>query len=174
MIDIREIILADKQEYQQVVHLAYQAAEQMGIHFAAATADLATIEAHINSNLVYGLFSEGKLVSTVSLRLPWGNNPSFFGVPHIGWFATDPRVGKKGFGVQLLNWVEAEVLTKQLKLPFVTLGTAANHLWLNQFYQKQGYEEIECRDLTDDHTTIFYRKILNPSLFAAWQAKHKK
>ena len=169
---IREITTTDKPAYQALVHNAYQSVLDLGIHFAAATADSNLIETHIKTNLVYGLFIEHDLVCSLSLRLPWGNNPGPYGVPHIGWFATDPAYKKQGLATKLLNWVEKNILLDQLKTPFVTLGTAANHPWLTDFYTKQGFTEIGRADLSDDHTTIYYRKVLNPELFELWQKYH--
>ena len=166
---IREISLKDKSDYQALVHKAYRSVLDLGIHFAAATADAALIETHIQTNLVYGLFIDHQLVCSVSLRLPWGNNPGPYGVPHIGWFATDPDYKKQGLAATLLHWLEQHILLNQLKAPFVTLGTAANHPWLSDFYIKQGFEEIGRADLSDDHTTIYYRKILDQHLYQLWQ-----
>lgn len=106
------------------------------------------------------------------MRLPWGNNPGPFGVPHIGWLATHPDYKKQGLAIQLLNWVEKHILLQQLKVPFVTLGTAENHPWLSQFYLSQGFEEVGRADLIADHTTIYYRKILNQTLFEDYQQHH--
>ncbi|WP_439328003.1 GNAT family N-acetyltransferase [Lonepinella sp. BR2357] len=168
---IRKITAVDALEYQKVVHQAYQAVTELGIHFAAASADLNTVQNHINSNLVYGLFIDNQLACTLSLRLPWGNNPGPYGVPHIGWVATHPDFKKQGLAAQLLKWVEQEVLAA-LKVPFVTLGTAENHPWLANFYFHQGFEVVGRADLTPDHTTIYYRKILNPMLFELWSTHH--
>ena len=165
---IREITLADKLNYQMLVHKAYQPVLQLGIRFAAATADLDLIETHIRTNLVYGLYIDDQLVSTVSLRLPWGNNPGPYGVPHIGWFATDPVYKKQGLALRLLEYIE-KLLVHCFKASFVTLGTAANHPWLSRFYINNGFSEIGRADLTDDHTTIYYRKVLDTKLFELWQ-----
>lgn len=169
---IKEISLDDSADYQRLVHLAYQPVQALGIHFAAATAPLEMIEAHIKSNAVYAISQDGKLVCTLSLRLPWGNNPGPFGVPHIGWVATHPDYKKQGLASELLRWVEQNILITQLKVPFVSLGTAENHPWLSAFYVSHGFTEVSRVDLTSDHTTIFYRKILNPELFQLWSLKH--
>ena len=93
---------------------------------------------------------DGNLVCSISLRLPWGNNPGPYGVPHIGWLATHPDYKKQGLAVELIKWAEENILLKQLKVPFVTLGTAENHPWLNSFYIKQGFEDLQ-RDLRLPH-----------------------
>ena len=167
----RKLTALDAVEYQNLVHKAYKPVTALGINFAAATADLTSIETHLKTNFAYGLFIDNKLACTISLRLPWGNNPGPYGVPHIGWVATSPDYKKQGLAAKILAWVEREVLIKQLNVPFVTLGTAANHPWLSQFYIHYGFEEVGRADLTPDHTTIYYRKILNHELFALWK-KH--
>ncbi|MBN6066206.1 GNAT family N-acetyltransferase [Aggregatibacter actinomycetemcomitans] len=171
---IREITLADAQQYQQLLHDAYRPVLELGIHFAAATADLALIETHLRSNLAYGIFIQDQLACSVSLRLPWGNNPGPFGVPHIGWFATHPNFKQQGLAVKLLAWLEQHILRQQLKVPFVTLGTAENHPWLAKFYMNHGFVEIGRTNLTDDHTTVYYRKIIDETLFQLYQQHHAK
>lgn len=169
---IHRITLSDKLPYQQLLHRAYAPVVKLGIYFAAADANLALIEQHIQTNLVYGVFAQDNPICTISLRLPWGNNPGPYGVPHIGWFATDPDFAHQGLAKKLLTWLEQHILLAQLNLPFVTLGTAENHPWLNRFYQKNGFTEISRVNLTADHTTIYYRKILDPALFQLWQFTH--
>lgn len=168
----RQITFADAMDYQTLVHQAYRPVTELGIHFAAANADLAAIEQHISSNLVFATYVENKPICTLSLRLPWGNNPGPYGVPHIGWVATDPAFKQQGLAAELLAWVEKNILIQQLNVPFVSLGTAANHPWLSNFYIKQGFKENERVDLTPDHTTIYYYKILNQDLFQWWQQRN--
>lgn len=127
----RKLTALDAIEYQQLVHQAYASVTALGIHFVAATADLAAVEIHLKTNAAYGLFLNEQLVATISLRLPWGNNPGPYCVPHIGWIATHPEYKKQGLAIKMLNWVEQKILSKQFNLPFVTLGTAENHPWLS-------------------------------------------
>lgn len=160
--------------YQMLLHQAYQSVSEMGIHFTAATVKQKQIHHHIESNAVYILEIEGKLVSTLSIRFPWGNNPGPYGVPHLGWFATDPNYKGQGYGNQLWDWVEQHILIKQLKLPAVTLGTAANHPWLAQIYIKKGFKQIGFANLTTDHTTLYFEKILNPENYIEWKNRSNK
>lgn len=172
--EIRALTLSDSKNYQQLLHQAYQPVLALGIHFAAATVNLADVEQHLRTNLVFGGFIQGKLACSISLRLPWGNNPGPFGVPHIGWLATHPEYKKQGLAIQILHWVEQHILLAELKVPFVTLGTAENHPWLGKFYVAQGFEEIGQANLTADHTTIYYRKILDQQLYQDYQQHHTK
>lgn len=38
---------------------------------------------------------DGRIIATITLRMPWGKQPGPYGVPHIWWFAVDPDTGKK-------------------------------------------------------------------------------
>lgn len=171
-VEYRRVTLEDAKEYQQLIHQAYKPVTELGINFAAASATLTDIETHIRTNLVFATYIDEKLVCTLSLRLPWGNNPGPYGVPHIGWVATDPSFKQQGLAAELLDWVEKYILIGQFKLPFVSLGTAANHPWLSNFYIKQGFIENERVDLSSDHTTIYFYKVLNQETFKLWQQRN--
>lgn len=166
---IRQITLDDQQQYLELIHKAYQSVEALGIHFAAATADLDFICEHITNNAVYGLQKSGQLVSTLSIRFPWGNNPGPYGLPHLGWFATDPDYKQLGLGNELMQWVEEHILINVLKAPAVTLGTAENHPWLIKMYEKHHFRRIGHANLGHGHTTIYLQKILNEALYQNWQ-----
>ncbi len=165
----RLITKSDIPAYQALLHNAYQMTTNLGIHFAAATVNAEQITHHIQSNAVYLFEKESKLVSTLSIRFPWGNNPGPYGLPHLGWFATDPKYKGQGYGNQLWDWVEQQILINQLKLPAVTLGTAQNHPWLAQMYIKKGFSPIGQADLTEDHTTVYFEKIFNQKSYTEWK-----
>ena len=170
----RLINRSDITAYQQLLHRAYQATSQLGIHFAAATVEAEEIIQHIDSNPVYLFEKDHKLISTLSIRMPWGNNPGPYGLPHLGWFATDPAYKGQGYGNALWNWVEKEILINQLKLPAVTLGTAANHPWLAKIYRQKGDQLIGQADLTCDHTTLYFEKILNNQNYCEWKKRSNR
>lgn len=170
---IRQITLEDKHDYLSLTHEAYRSVKQLGIQFAAADADITLIEEHLSSNGVYAIQKEGRLISTLSIRYPWGNNPGPFGLPHLGWFATAPEFKQQGLGKALMQWVEEHVLTRVLKAPAVSLGTAQSHPWLIEMYKKQGFEEVAQADLGHGHTTIYLRKTLDPTLFQHWQKRQQ-
>jgi GNAT superfamily N-acetyltransferase len=172
-ITIRAVDINEKEAYRTLIHSAYEANEELGIHFAAYNADMSVISSHILSNGVYAAQKDNKLVSTISIRFPWGDNPSPYNLPHIGWFATDPFYQKQGLGDILMDWVEKNVLKAQLKLPAVTLGTAKSHPWLIQMYQKRGFHKIEEANLGRGHTTVYLLKILNEDLYIKWKERSK-
>ena len=69
---------SDIRAYQQLLHRAYQATSQLGIHFAAATVEPEEIAQHIDSNAVYLLEKEQQLISTLSTD----ESPNDFGKNH--------------------------------------------------------------------------------------------
>ncbi|MCX8650401.1 GNAT family N-acetyltransferase [Gilliamella sp. B2776] len=172
--NFRLINQSDISAYQTLLHNAYQMATNLGIHFAAASVNYEQITHHMECNAVYLSEKGGELVSTLSIRFPWGNNPGPYGLPHLGWFATDPKYKGKGYGNQLWDWVEQQILINQLKLPAVTLGTAQNHPWLVQMYIKKGFRPIGQADLTMDHTTIYFEKIFNQHSYTEWKNRNYK
>ncbi len=60
------------------------------------------------------------------------------GYPFVWWFATNPEYEGKGYGSQLLTYVEEAFLRDTLKSAAVTLGTSARlHPWLLKIYEKE-------------------------------------
>lgn len=149
---------ADAEDLQALLHQSYSENTKYGVYFDATTVSLEDVYQHLQHNLCYFLVEDGEVLSTISLRMPWSPNPGPLAVPHIGWFATRPNIEKKGVGSALLNWLEEEILKKQFKVPFVTLGTADSHPWLGEMYEKKGYEKYDQKDLGKGHLTNYYRK----------------
>ena len=154
----------DAQEILLLTHRAYAPIRELGIHFAAATADLALVERNIRDNACYIREADGKIQATLSLRMPWGNQPGPYGVPHIWWFAVDPLNEEKGIGTAFMEWIEQEILLKQLKAPAVSLGTADSHPWLADMYERKGYVRAGQADLGKGHVTIYFIKAILPHL----------
>ncbi len=163
--NIRLATLEDKEKLQELILRAYAPIRELGINFAAATADVNLVEKNIKNNMCYVLEENGQLLATCSLRMPWGLQPGPYGFPHIYWFAVDPQIGKQGVGTSLLKWIEENIVRDTLKSPAVTLGTADKHPWLINMYEKHGYEKVGSADLGRGHITIYLRKILLPGLF---------
>jgi GNAT superfamily N-acetyltransferase len=157
--------IEDAEKVHQLILKANAINRELGINFAAATADLALVQTHIQNNLCYVLEEDGKFIASISLRLPWGLQPGPAGFPHIGWFAVDPELGRKGVGSQLLTWLEESILRDTLKVPAVTLGTADKHPWLATYYEKKGYQQIGEKDLGRGHITLYFQKIIRKDLY---------
>ncbi|MEK5232738.1 GNAT family N-acetyltransferase [Lysinibacillus sp. FSL K6-0232] len=154
----RAATLDDAEILRNLLHASYAENLQYGVHFDATTVTLQQVQAHLIYNLCYFLEDDGVVLSTVSLRMPWGPNPGPCPVPHIGWFASLPNSGKKGIGSALLEWLETTILKEQLKVPYVTLGTADSHPWLGTMYEKKGYVKFGQKDLGKGHLTNYYKK----------------
>lgn len=90
--------LAVERDAEQLLALtlrAYEPIRKLGIRFAAAHADLDLVLKNIRENACYVMEEDGRIIATITLRMPWGKQPGPYGVPHIWWFAVDPDTGKK-------------------------------------------------------------------------------
>ena len=157
----RQLLPQDADAWFDVLHRGYQSLRSLPISFSAIDADRDTALDWFRAHPAYGLFCGEKLVSIVSLRMPWGALPGPECAPHIGWFTTDPDKKGMGYGKRLMHWLEEEILRKQLRAPYVTLGTAKEHPWLVSMYAGMGYEPFAEKQLPGKrHHTVFMRKTL--------------
>ena len=149
----------DIDKFQRFLVAAYAEDIAFGIHFAASFVTKEDIQKHLACNPCYVLEQNGVLISSCSLRLPWGPNPGPDIYPHLGWVSTNPDYKRQGFSRKMLDWVEQEILVKQFKTPAVTLGTAEEHPWLIEMYRKRGFVTFEKRRLGADHITVYMKKV---------------
>ncbi|WP_152425653.1 sulfur-containing aminoacid acetyltransferase SnaB [Bacillus subtilis] len=159
--------LAVERDAEQLLALtlrAYEPIRKLGIRFAAAHADLDLVLQNIRENACCVMEEDGRIIATITLRMPWGKQPGPYGVPHIWWFAVDPGTGKKGIGTKLLQWLEETILRDTLKVPFVSLGTADKHPWLIEMYERKGYVRSGEQDLGKGHITVYMKKQLRHDL----------
>ncbi|MXV42543.1 sulfur-containing aminoacid acetyltransferase SnaB [Bacillus subtilis] len=159
--------LAVERDAEQLLALtlrAYEPIRKLGIRFAAAHADLDLVLQNIRKNACYVMEEDGRIIATITLRMPWGKQPGPYGVPHIWWFAVEPGTGKKGIGTKLLQWLEETILRDTLKVPFVSLGTADKHPWLIEMYERKGYVRSGEQDLGKGHITVYMKKQLRHDL----------
>ncbi len=171
-IEFRQVQVGEAATYHALVSAAYAQTLALGIRFDAATASLEQTTLHLNQHGVYALYDSGTMVATVTLRYPWGSLPGPIGLPHIGWFAADPRCSGKNYGHQVLEHLETEIVSAQLRAPAMTLGTALNHPWLVEMYLKWGYQCLHTADLGKGHITQFMLKVLDVEGFAAYKERH--
>lgn len=159
MSEFRELTTADLDPYYEVVHEGYQADKAYPITFDAITAPKDKARRWLEENPTYGLFENGRLVSAISLRMPWGSHPGPYGVPHLGWVATHPDFKHHGESTKLFHWIEENVLKKELRVPKVTLGTAESHPWLKDMYESWGFKVHEVKQLPGkQHRTVYLWK----------------
>ena len=156
----RPLAEKDIETFQRFLTAAYADDLQYGIRFQAAFATVEDIKRHLAGNPCYILERDGEIITSCSLRMPWGPNPGPDMFPHLGWVSTHPRYKQQGFSSRMLDWVEQEILIKQFKAPAVTLGTAEEHPWLIRMYEKRGYVAYEKRRLHEDHVTVYMKKVL--------------
>lgn len=164
MINYRLATLEDVEEILALTLRAYAPSRELGINFAAATADIDLVVRNLEDNVCYVREVDGHIQATLSLRMPWGNQPGPFEIPHIWWFAVDPLINEKGVGSALMKWIEDEVLGKQLRAPAVSLGTADRHPWLANMYERKGYVRVGEANLGKGHITVYFAKPITPHL----------
>ena len=156
----RPLAEKDIEIFQRFLVSAYAEDLKFGIRFQAAFATVEDIRNHLADNPCYVLEQDGEIISSCSLRMPWGTNPGPDVFPHLGWVSTHPGYKRRCFGSKMLYWVEQEILIKQFKAPAVTLGTAEEHPWLITMYEKRGYVAYLKRRLREDHITVYMKKTL--------------
>ncbi|MBD9659828.1 MULTISPECIES: GNAT family N-acetyltransferase [Pantoea] len=167
-LEFRQVREDEVETYQALMHAAYAPTLALGIKFDAATADLAKTLRHLQSHGVYALYADDVMVSSVTVRYPWGPLPGPFGLPHIGWFGAHPDYPGQQFGRQVQDRLEQEILLGQLRAPAVSLGTATNHPWLIEMYKKRGFQLMHTTDLGKGHITQYMKKVLDESAHDAW------
>lgn len=67
----RRLTLDDRHDYLALMLAAYAPIKALGIHFDAATADLARVTRHLTDHAVFALFDDQRMVASVTLRFPW-------------------------------------------------------------------------------------------------------
>ncbi|WP_152656908.1 GNAT family N-acetyltransferase [Oceanobacillus sp. CFH 90083] len=139
---------------------AYASIRELGIHFAAATADEALVKKNINENICFYMKDGDITVATASIRMPWSPHHGPYEIPHIWWVAVDPQYKRKGYASKILDFVEQDYLADQLHCPSVSLGTAKEHPWLADMYIKRGYQPVGEADLGKGHQTVYLEKLL--------------
>lgn len=150
---------SDNEQYFDVLSKGYQSIKNLPISFDAVDTNRKETAKWLSNHPTYGLIVGEQLVSVVSLRMPWGDSPGPLGYPHLGRFSTHPEHKRKGYARQLFEKVEQEVLSNQLKTPYVTLGTAENHDWLKEMYEAFGFEVWKTVQLEGkQHRTVYLKK----------------
>lgn len=161
MVEYRLLTKDDGDAYFDVLHRSYATDRPYPLSFDAMDETREEAVQWLQEEPTFGLFVDHKLVSAISLRMPWGHHPGPFGVPHIGHFITDPDKAHQGNATKLLHYVEIEILTKLLHAPAVTLGTAKSHPWLTAMYRHLGFTEVGEKQLAGKkHVTVYFKKEL--------------
>ncbi len=170
-LDFRQVREDETDDYQALILAAYAATKALGIHFDAASTSREKTRQHIQDHGVYALYDGTTLVSSATVRYPWGPLPGPFGLPHIGWFAAHPDYPGRHYGLKVMEQVERKILKEQLRAPAVSLGTAINHPWLKNMYRKRGFIPMHTADSGKGHITLYMKKILDESAHTLWLAQ---
>ena len=84
-----------------------------------------------------------------------------------GGLQTHPSYDGRGYGSQLLKYVEETFLRDTLKAAAVTLGTSARiHPWLLKIYERSGYESYAEHENDDGDLGVLMRKVLIQEKFS--------
>ena len=148
-------------ELTSLYHKAYTENEKLGIHFKAGTISAFEVSQAVQASPTFIKTVNNQIASTVSVRLPWSENPGPFSLPHLGWIATDPAMQGHGYAKNLIMEVIEGYILNDLKAPAVTLGTALEHPWLIETYKKMGFQYLDEKQLFSDHKTVYLIKIFN-------------
>ncbi|EHJ07299.1 GNAT family N-acetyltransferase [Staphylococcus simiae] len=164
--NIRIATVEDAPALHQLMHDAFTPLRELGIDWPSVNADLQAVEDNIMNNTTFVLEIDQNIVSTITVRYPWGSVRTISGYPFVWWFATNPQYDGQGYGSQLLKYVEETFLRDTLKAAAVTLGTSARlHPWLLSIYEKRGYEIYAEHENDDGDLGVIMRKILIPERF---------
>lgn len=157
----RMLTTDDIDAYYKVLHRGYQSDRQYDISFTAMNATKEEERVWLMQNPTYAWFIDDCMVSAITLRMPWGPKPGPRVFPHIGQFVTDPDFKHCGYATKLLRAVEQNIIIKELKSPAVTLGTAEEHPWLKEMYEKMGFTCFGNIQLKNKkHKTVYFQKNL--------------
>ena len=156
----RLLTVDDATEYHRVLVDGYAANKEFPISFEATDFTLQQSIDWVKEQPTYGLYVDDQLVSSISLRMPWIGKGTIKGFPHIGHFVTAPQHKGKGYAKKTLAYIE-DLLRTVYRTPVVTLGTAAQHPWLQDMYKNMGFVEFKRTQLKGKkHITIFFEKNL--------------
>lgn len=171
---IRKATREDIPELIDLTYKAYEPIRKLKINFAATNPTTELVTENITENQCFLLIEDEKIISTLSVRMPWSKKPGPYSFPHIWWFATSPDHGKSGAGSYLLNYIEQEVILKEWHSPAATLGTATSHPWLVDMYIRKDYIPFGSVNLGNGHTTQFMIKILDRTRFKGFKLIQKE
>lgn len=158
--------LEDADALQTLMYRAFTPLREAGIDWPSVNADIEMIEKNIKYNAAYVLEKDGEIISTLSIRFPWEPKYKVSQFPFIWWFATNPDFEGKGYGKQLMIYIEEAILRDTLKAPAVVLGTSARKMaWLKEVYERWGYETFfELEEASGDRGAMMV-KVLIPERY---------
>jgi len=97
MKEFRQLTVADTAEYHKVLIDGYAAIKDYPITFDAIDFTEEESKEWIENYPVYGLYIDGKLVSSITFCMPWVKYSTPDKYPHIAHFVTAPAFKGKGY-----------------------------------------------------------------------------
>lgn len=154
---IRQLTVDDAAEYHKVLIAGYAENKNYPISFDAINFSQEESRAWILKYPVFGLYVDGSLVCSISFRMPWIPKATPDVYPHIAHFVTAPEHKGKGYDREVLAKAE-DLLRNVYKTPALTLGTAAEHLWLAKMYEGFAFKEYKRKQLPGKYISPYFSK----------------
>ena len=98
----------DTKEIHQLMYDAFTPLRELGIDWPSVNASVEMVKDNIKNNTTFVLELDNTIISTITVRYPWGSVRSISGYPFVWWFATKPEFDGLGYGSQLLKYVEED------------------------------------------------------------------
>lgn len=159
--------LEDTDALHELMYRSFTPLREVGINWPSVNATPEMIADNIRDNACYVLEVDNCIVSTLSIRFPWESDTPVSKYPFVWWLATSPEMSGKGYGSQMMRYVEEVILRDTLKAPAVVLGTSARKMaWLEDVYQRRGYETyFEMEDEASGDKGVMMVKVLIPERY---------
>ena len=106
--NIRIANMEDAEELHQLMYDAFTPLRELGIDWPSVNADLEMVKNNLENNTTFVMVKGNEIISTITVRYPWGSVRSISGYPLYGGFATKPSYDGQGYGSQLLRYVEED------------------------------------------------------------------
>ena len=81
----------DAEVLHQLMHEAFTPLRELGIDWPSVNANLDAVKENIDKNTTFVMTIDDEIISTITVRYPWGSVKSISGYPFVWWFATNPE-----------------------------------------------------------------------------------
>ena len=98
-INIRIANEEDAEALHQLMYDAFTPLRKLGIDWPSVNADLNMVKENIVNNTTFVMEKDNEMISTITVRYPWGSVRSISVYPFVWWFATKPAYDGQGMGV---------------------------------------------------------------------------
>ena len=94
----------DAEVLHQLMHEAFTPLRELGIDWPSVNANLDAVKENIDKNTTFVMTIDDEIISTITVRYPWGSVKSISGILLSGGLRQILK--RKGYGSQLLTYVE--------------------------------------------------------------------